>query len=76
MEADLKTFRRVVIAYLIVFLAGCLLLFVPPSYAPWETSGVRDFFARLSWILAGPLALLIIIYPLVLRYRTGMARSK
>jgi hypothetical protein len=72
----LKVFWRILVANGLVVIAMYALVFLPPSFAPWESIGLRDFLVRAGWILTMPLALEIIIYPIVLRYRTGMARSK
>lgn len=72
----MKVFWRILVANGLVVIAMYALVFLPPSFAPWESTGLRDFLVGAGWILTMPLALQIIIYPIVLRYRTGMARSK
>jgi hypothetical protein len=73
-EIELKIFRRVVVANAIVVGIACLLIFLPPSVAPWESFAFRDFLVRLSWILAMPLGLGLITYWIAVRYRAGMGR--
>lgn len=72
----MKIFWRIVVANGLVVIAVYVFVFLPPSFAPWDSVGLRDFMARAGWILAMPLALEIIIYSIALRYRAGMERSK
>jgi hypothetical protein len=74
MEIELKIFRRVLVANAIVVGTACLLIFLPPSVAPWDSFAFRDFLVRFGWILAMPLALGLITYPNAVRYRSGMGR--
>jgi hypothetical protein len=76
LEPKLKVFWRVLVVNGFVVIAIFALVFLPPSFAPSESIGFREFLVRAGWILTMPLALEIIIYPIVLRYRTGMARLK
>jgi hypothetical protein len=76
LESKLKVFRRILVVNGLVVIAINALVFLPPSFAPWESIGLRVFLVQAGWILTMPLALEIIAYPIVRRYRTGMARSK
>lgn len=72
----MKIFWRILVTNGLVVIAVYVLVFLPPSFAPWESIGLRDFLARAGWILTMPLALEIIIYPIALRYRAGMMRTR
>jgi hypothetical protein len=76
LEPKLKVFWRILVVNGLVVIAVYVLVFLPPSFAPWESIGLRDFLVRTGWILMMPLALEIIIYPIALRYRAGMTRTK
>jgi hypothetical protein len=76
LEPKLKVFWRILIVNGLVVITIYALVFLPPSFAPWESIGVRDFLVRAGWILTMPLVLEIISYPIALRYLAGMARSK
>ena len=72
----MKIFWRILVVNGLVVIAIYAFVFLPPSIAPWESIRLRDFLVRAVWILTMPLALEIIIYPIALRYRAGMARSR
>lgn len=72
----MKIFWRILVANGLVVIVVYVFVFLPPSLAPWESIGLRDFLARAGWILTMPLALEIIIYSIALRYRAGMERLK
>jgi hypothetical protein len=70
----MKILWRILVANGLIVIAVYVFVFLRPSFAPWDSVELRDFMARAGWILAVPLALEIIIYPIALRYRTGMGR--
>ena len=72
----MKIFWRILLTNGLVVIAVYVLVFLPPSFAPWESIGLRGFLVRAGWILTMPLALEIIIYLIALRYRAGMMRTK
>jgi hypothetical protein len=76
MEPDLKIFWRILVVNGLLVIAIYALVFLPPSFAPWESIGLRDFLVHAGWILGAALALEIIVYPIAVRYRAGMTRSK
>jgi hypothetical protein len=71
-----KIFRRVLVVYWIVFLALVLSLVLPPHPSgQGMMAEIKFFLARSLFILALPLTLGTITYPIARRYHIGMARS-
>jgi hypothetical protein len=68
----MKTLLRILVICGIVLFVMMLEVFLPVSAVKVEA---RRFLALLSWVLAGPLILGIIVYSVARQYRKGMARA-